>query len=59
MGPGAVDTGTDPGPGDAPARGDAGAAAATVPTSHSAGKYEATSKMPCGGMKARTPSVSG
>src|SRR5215217_4973599 len=27
MGPGAVDTGTDPGPGGAPARGDAGAAA--------------------------------
>src|SRR3954471_4476712 len=33
MGPGAVDTGTDPGPGGAPARGDAGAAAAAAPHS--------------------------
>src|SRR6476646_1464825 len=33
MGPGAVDTGTDPGPGGAPARGDVGAAAAAAPHS--------------------------
>src|SRR3954452_21111681 len=33
MDPGAVDTGADPGPGGAPARGDAGAAAAAAPHS--------------------------